>query len=225
MLDPETRRKARELGVPGLADAIEMVEADASYAGLPFADKAKVVVDYAYQESRNRLVERLIKGARLRFPHADISNIVYEGRPLSRDLVCELGTAQFVANATDVIIEGFTGTGKSHLACAIAKQACKRGLRSLYVRMPDMLAYREEKMAAGWPEKKVLNKYVGYKGAVTKAPLEKRGPIRIPLLRFSPAGSADREEPEGLTPSPASLLPPPRFRQAPSRAFSGCGPS
>ena len=86
-----------------------------------------------------------------------------EGRPLSRDLVCELGTAQFVANATDVIIEGFTGTGKSHLACAIAKQACKRGLRSLYVRMPDMLAYREEKMAAGWPEKKVLNKYVGYK--------------------------------------------------------------
>lgn len=164
MLDPETRRKARELGVPGLADAIEMVEADASYAGLPFADKAKVVVDYAYQESRNRLVERLIKGARLRFPHADISNIVYEGRPLSRDLVCELGTAQFVANATDVIIEGFTGTGKSHLACAIAKQACKRGLRSLYVRMPDMLAYREEKMAAGWPEKKVLNKYVGYKG-------------------------------------------------------------
>ena len=163
MLDPETRRKARELGVPGLADAIEMVEADASYAGLPFADKAKVVVDYAYQESRNRLVERLIKGARLRFPHADISNIVYEGRPLSRDLVCELGTAQFVANATDVIIEGFTGTGKSHLACAIAKQACKRGLRSLYVRMPDMLAYREEKMAAGWPEKKVLNKYVGYK--------------------------------------------------------------
>lgn len=75
----------------------------------------------------------------------------------------ELGTAQFVANATDVIIEGFTGTGKSHLACAIAKQACKRGPRSLYVRMPDMLAYREEKMAAGWPEKKVLNKYVGYK--------------------------------------------------------------
>ena len=112
----------------------------------------------------NRLVERLIKGARLRFPHADISNIVYEGRPLSRDLVRELGTAQFVETPRMCIIEGFTvDPGKSHLACAIAKQAWKRGPRSLYVRMPDMLAYREEKMAAGWPEKKVLNKYVGYK--------------------------------------------------------------
>lgn len=54
-----------------------------------------------------------------------------------------MGIAQFVVNATDVIIEGFTGTGKSHLACTIAKQACKRGVRSLYVRMPDMLAYGE----------------------------------------------------------------------------------
>lgn len=41
--------------------------------------------------------------------------------------------------------------GKSHLACALGKQACKHGLRTLYVRMPDMLAYRAEKIAAGWP--------------------------------------------------------------------------
>ena len=30
-------------------------------------------------------------------------------------------------------------------------------------RMPDMLAYRSEKMDAGWPEKKVLNKYAACK--------------------------------------------------------------
>lgn len=53
--------------------------------------------------------------------------------------------------------------GKSHLACALGKQACKRGLRTLYVRMPDMLAYRAEKLSAGWAEKKVLNKYAAYK--------------------------------------------------------------
>lgn len=163
MLDPETRRKARELGVPGLLEAIDLVGGDQSYDALAFEDKVKVVVDYAYQESQSRLVERLIKGAHLRFPQADISNIIYEGRPIKRDVVNELGTAQFVSRATDVILEGFTGTGKSHLACAIAKQACKHGLKTLYVRMPDMLAYREEKMAAGWPEKKVLNKYASYK--------------------------------------------------------------
>lgn len=163
MLDPETRRKARELGIPGFLEAIDMMGGDSSYAALSFEEKTRVAIDYAYQESQNRLVGRLIKGAHLRFPQADISNIIYEGRPLERDTVNELGTAQFVANATDVILEGFTGTGKSYLACAIAKQACKHGLKTLYVRMPDMLAYREEKMAAGWPEKKVLNKYASYK--------------------------------------------------------------
>lgn len=163
MLDPETKRKARELRVPGLLEAIDIVGTDPSYAALSFEDKAKVIIDYAYQESQNRLVERLIKGAHLRFPQADISNIVYEGRSIKRDVINELGTTQFVACSTDVILEGFTGTGKSHLACAIAKQACKHGLKTLYVRMPDMLAYREEKMSAGWPEKKVLSKYTSYK--------------------------------------------------------------
>lgn len=108
-------------------------------------------------------VESLLKSAKLRLPQADISNIVYENRPLSRELVNQLGTTQFVASATDVILEGFTGTGKSHLACALGKQACKHGIRTMYVRMPDMLAYREERMKAGWAEKKVLRKFASCK--------------------------------------------------------------
>ncbi len=163
MLDPETRRKVRELKVPGLLDAIDMVGTDDSYAALSFEDKVKVLVDYAYQEATNAKVERLIRQAHLRLPQADISNIDYEGRPISRDLVLELGTSQFVSAATDVILEGFTGTGKSHLACALGKQACKHGIRTLYIRMPDMLAYRTEKLDSGWPEKRVLNRFAGYK--------------------------------------------------------------
>lgn len=57
----------------------------------------------------------------------------------------------------------FLHKGKSFLACALGKQARRHGLRTLYIRMPDMLAYRAEKMAADWPEKKVLNKYAAYK--------------------------------------------------------------
>lgn len=163
MLDPETRRKVRELKVPGLLDAIDMVGDDESYASLSFEDKVKVLVDYSYQEAMNERVERLIRQAHLRLPQADIADIDYDGRPISRDLVLELGTSQFVSTATDVILEGFTGTGKSHLARALGKQACKHGIRTLYIRMPDMLAYRAEKLAAGWPEKRVLNRFAGYK--------------------------------------------------------------
>ncbi len=123
MIDPETRRKAKEIGVPGLVDIMDIVDTDPSYAALSFDDKMRIVVDHVHAEMHRKKVESLIRSAKLRFPHADISNIIYEDRPISRDLVNQLGTSQFVANATDVILEGFTGTGKSHLACALAKQA------------------------------------------------------------------------------------------------------
>ena len=163
MLEPETKRKLRELRVPAMIEAVERLDSDASIAGLAFDERLRVIVDYAYQEMENAHVARLLRNAHLRLPQADVANIDYDGRPLDRVLITELATCQFVATATDVIAEGFTGTGKSHLACALGKQACKHGIRTLYVRMPDMLAYRAEKMSAGWPEKKVLNKYAAYK--------------------------------------------------------------
>lgn len=162
MIDPETMRKARELKVAGLADALEMVTGDPSYVGISVAEGLKLVVDYAWEAANQKSVASLIKGARLRLPEADLSNIDYEGR-LDRDVVLALGTSQFVATATDVTLQGFAGTGKSHLACALAKQACKHGIRSLYTRMPDMLAYLAEKIEAGWPETKVVRHYAGYR--------------------------------------------------------------
>lgn len=67
MLDPETKRKARELGVPGFLDAVELVGLDTSYSSLAFDDKMKVVIDYSYQEKLNTQVERLIRNAHFRF--------------------------------------------------------------------------------------------------------------------------------------------------------------
>ena len=163
MLDPETKRKIRELRIPGMIEAVEMLDADPAFASLSFDERLRTIIDYSHQEMENAQVARLLRNAHLRLPQADVTGVDYDGRPLSRALITELATTQFVARATDVIIEGFTGTGKSFLACALGKQACRHGLRTLYVRMPDMLAYRAEKMAAGWPEKKVLNKYAAYK--------------------------------------------------------------
>ena len=163
MLDPETRRMCREMGVPGLLEALDMVCEDPSYAALAFEDKVKVVIDYAHQEMSNKRVASLLRSAHLRMPQADISNIDYEGRPLSRELVLSLGTSQFVDTATDILLQGFSGTGKSHLACALGKQACKNGYRTLYVRTPDMLEYRAERIEAGWSEGKVIGRFAPYK--------------------------------------------------------------
>ena len=149
MLDPETRRKIRELRIPGMIEAVEMLDADPAFVALSFDERLRIVVDHCHQEMENSQVARLLRNAHLRLPQADVTNIDYDGRPLDRALIAELATTRFVSRATDVITGGFTGAGKSHLACALGRQACKHGLRTPCVRMPDMLAYRAEKLSAG----------------------------------------------------------------------------
>lgn len=163
MIDTETSRKLRSLGLSEMIDIIELMERDPSYANLTFDQRLKVIIDYVAQEKENASVKRLLGRAHLRIPTADISNVIYEGRSLSRDTINTVGTCQFAETSTDIIIEGFTGSGKTHLMCAFAKQACKSGLSTLYVRMPDLLLARQDAIDTGTSESKLLKKYSRYR--------------------------------------------------------------
>ena len=111
MLDSETRRKLREMGVPEMVVALDDMEKDSAYDTLSFDDRLKTAIDIAHQEQENAKVRRLITRAHFRLPQADIANIIYEDRPLDRQLISNLATARFVDNATDIVLEGVTGTG------------------------------------------------------------------------------------------------------------------
>ena len=37
-----------------------------------------------------------------------------------------------------MIITGATGTGKTYVACALAQQACRKGFRAIYRRVPRL---------------------------------------------------------------------------------------
>ncbi len=36
------------------------------------------------------------------------------------------------------MFQGFIGSGKSYLGCALAEQACQHRMRTHYIRMPDL---------------------------------------------------------------------------------------
>lgn len=161
--DPETTRKLRCMGCPELADALEGIWRDPAFAAVAPEDRLAAAVDRAYEVQGDASTRARAKRAHLRDPQADIARIVYEGRPaLSRDQILSLGTCAFMETRTDVIVEGFAGTGKTFLGCALAKQACRHGRRALCVRLPDLLMAYEEWKAAGRPEEKFFRKYARY---------------------------------------------------------------
>ena len=59
---------------------------------------------------------------------------------LDKDLVMELATLRFVAQGKNLLLAGMSGTGKSHIALALALLACAANHRVLYTTSADMLA-------------------------------------------------------------------------------------
>lgn len=162
MIDEESRRKLRELGLGDMVEALDIQEADSSYMAVPFDDRVRLLVDYTYEAKRQSSVKRFTERARLRFPDADMADMIYEGRGLDEILIRETGTCQFMRSQANVIIEGCTGTGKTFLACCIAKQACRMRMSARYVRLPDLLMERDELAATERSDTKILRKYARY---------------------------------------------------------------
>jgi len=158
MINEETRRKLREMGLESMITAIDFQDTDTAYFSLPFDERIKLVVDYTYQEKYNDKVKRLFKQAKFRIPSAELNDIYYPERGLDRPLLLELGTCQFIRNNSSIIFQGFTGSGKSYLACCIGKQ----GIRTRYIRVPDLLMLRDEAAAIRHGTVKLLNNFSSY---------------------------------------------------------------
>jgi len=59
---------------------------------------------------------------------------------LDRDFILELATLRFAEQGKNILLAGMSGTGKSHIALALALCACSANRRVLYTTSADMLA-------------------------------------------------------------------------------------
>jgi DNA replication protein DnaC len=91
------------------------------------------------QERENKLINRLIKNAYFKYSSASLESLDYDSRQIKKATILNLAMMGFVGNATNLIITGPTGAGKTYLACALGAEACKQTYRVLYIRMPDLM--------------------------------------------------------------------------------------
>ena len=166
MINDESKRKLRELNLAELIDALELQQSQPETLRLRFDERMQRAIDYVYQEKYNGRIQRMIKSARLRFPQADTHDIYYDGRGLDKQLLDDLFSCQYVSYHQSIILQGFTGSGKTYLACALGKQACALGkqaclnqIKTKYIRLPDLLMeYGDATLITG-QQKKLLAKY------------------------------------------------------------------
>jgi len=69
----------------------------------------------------------------------DLNDFRFEGTPINQTLVNDLAGGGFIAQQRNVVLVGGTGTGKSHLAIAIARSCIRSGARGRFYNVVDLV--------------------------------------------------------------------------------------
>ncbi len=79
----------------------------------------------------------------------DIEDFDFTGTPINEGLVRNLASAAFIAEQRNAVLVGGTGTGKSHLAIAIARACIRGGARGRFFTVVDLVNRLEAEARAG----------------------------------------------------------------------------
>jgi DNA replication protein DnaC len=69
----------------------------------------------------------------------DLEDFQFEGTPINQTLVNDLAGGGFIAQQRNAVLVGGTGTGKTHLAIAIARSCIRSGARGRFYNVVDLV--------------------------------------------------------------------------------------
>jgi DNA replication protein DnaC len=129
----EIERALRELRLSGIAATLSTRVMQAQSTQEPFLDTFAAMLQDELDRRRSRLTERRFKHSRLDERPA-LADFDWRFNPkLPRQACFELHTLKFVSDGGNALIIGKPGTGKSHVAKAVAYQATLQGFAVRYV--------------------------------------------------------------------------------------------
>ena len=139
MLTTPTLEKLHALRLGAFAAAWEAQQADPALAAVAFDERLALLVEAEWLARENKRLQSALREAKLKLSQACVEGIDYPARrELDKALVRQLATCRWVHEAHNILLTGMTGTGKTYIACALAQQACRKGYRALYRRVPRL---------------------------------------------------------------------------------------
>ena len=115
------------------------------------ATPEKILLDLLEAE----IAERRVRSIRYRmglakFPvEKDLDRFEFADSPVNETLVRSLYEGRFLADKSNIILVGGTGSGKTHLAIAIARQAIRNDRKARFFNLVDLVNQLEQEKLAG----------------------------------------------------------------------------
>ena len=129
----EIERALRDLRLSGIADTLNTRVMQAQAAQQPFLETLAAMLQDELDRRQSRLVERRFKRCGLD-ERPTLVDFDWRFNPkLPRNACFELHALKFVTEGANALIIGKPGTGKSHVAKAVAYQATLQGYNVRYV--------------------------------------------------------------------------------------------
>jgi DNA replication protein DnaC len=139
MLREPTIEKLHAMRLRTMASAWIEQDKSADTIALSFDERLAMIVDAEMLARENGRLAKNLRDAKLRITDACIEGIDFpHARDLDKAVVRTLATCRWVTEHQTVIVTGATGTGKSYIGCALAHQACRKGARAMYRRVPRL---------------------------------------------------------------------------------------
>jgi DNA replication protein DnaC len=143
MLYVQTLEKLRAMRLEGLAQALEEQRRQPDITALDFEERLGLLVERQWLWKEDRGLTARLKNAHFKI-NATLEDLDYRSsRGLKRAQIDQLRASQWVREHRNCLITGPTGTGKTHLSCALGHQACRDGHRTSYYYAPKFFRMLE----------------------------------------------------------------------------------
>lgn len=129
----------KALRLPTVAAECERVAQRAASDNVDHLTYLLQLTELELLDREKRATERRLKAAK--FPTLKtLENFDFAARPsVNKMLIAELARCEYIDKRENILLIGNPGTGKSHLATALAAEACQRGYRVRFFRTTELV--------------------------------------------------------------------------------------